>query len=171
MILRKLKEINRDQKGFNMIELTLAILVTGIISTGIVTTIFQTFEVNDSITNRKVAIGDVESAIFWLSGDAQVAQDINTSPGPDFLYLSWVEWDNTVHQVTYTIVGTEMLRYYTVTGGSSTNTTVAYFIDPSQTSCNFTDYILHFTATSTVGSFRPVTETRISRVFPRSYLR
>ena len=171
MIVRKLREIHRNQKGFNMVELTLAILLTGIISTGITASIFQMIQANDSITNRKTAITDVESAIFWISSDAQVAQTFDTDPTPDFLKMSWVEWDNTVHEVTYTIIGSEMQRQYSVDGGASQDFTIAYFIDPDETSWDFTDNFLNFTITSTVGDFRPATESRVGKILPRAMLR
>jgi hypothetical protein len=113
----------------------------------------------------------VEQAGYWVSRDAQVAQAIDDEPGGGaFLVLTWTDWDNTAHTITYTLEGTELLR-----DDGEQQIRVAQFIDvdPEMTSCDFADTngdnikdTLIFKVTAAVGNTLP--ETREYRIVPRS---
>ena len=115
MILHRLGLIHKNQRGFTLIELMVAIGITSLIIGGIVTTIFQVFNVSTLSNNHMLALRQVQNAGYWISHDAQMAQFTDAESviieegDPDHplwglfddfyngqtqvLYLSWVGWE------------------------------------------------------------------------------
>ena len=96
MIFHRLGLLNKNQRGFTLIELILAIAITG----GITMAIFQVFTGNTRSTNHMIAVKQVQNAGYWLSRDTQMARDV--VPGDDgdtgdveILTLTWVGWERT----------------------------------------------------------------------------
>ena len=161
----KMKKLKKDQKGFTLVELLIVIAITGLISWGITMTIFQVFDINTRSTNRMAAITQLQNAGLWVSQDAQMANNVSTEP--EFLQLTWIEWETGYsHAVNYTLEDNTLQRSYSVGGGDPTVTTIAEYIDSDQTSCDWDDVnkILTFTVTATVGE---ESETREYEVKPR----
>ena len=130
MIRDKLRVINKNLKGFTLVELLIAITITAVISTAIATASYQIFKVNARSLNRQLAIAQVQNGANAVSRDAQQAQDIvpidhNNSPltvngsnqivfdltkaNGDQLEIDWVAWDvatqhNTTYRVIYSVV-------------------------------------------------------------------
>jgi prepilin-type N-terminal cleavage/methylation domain-containing protein len=151
MIRDKLRVINKNLKGFTLVELLIAITITAVISTAIATASYQIFKVNARSLNRQIAIGQVQNGANAISRDAQQAQDIvpidhNNSPltvngsnqivfdltkaNGDQLEIDWVAWDvatqhNTTHQVIYSVVNRVLQKKIslTVDTGSTTKST------------------------------------------------
>lgn len=170
MIFQKLKWLNRKQRGFSLVELLIAISITGAIVGVTGGAIFQVLSINASSKAHMIAIKQVEQAVYWVVHDAQMAQTLSPYGGSSFLTLTWVEWDNTTHTVIYDIVGDEFKRSYS-DGGTPTESVIAEYInnDPAMTNCAYTTGgVLTFKVTATVGGFRPATETRTVEIFPRS---
>jgi prepilin-type N-terminal cleavage/methylation domain-containing protein len=171
MMRHKLGWLNKGQKGFTMLELITAVGVSSIISVGIMMTLYQVVTGSARTGNHLTAVREVEQAGYWISRDAQVAQAIDDEPaGGAFLVLTWTDWDNEEHTVTYTLEGTELLR-----DDNGQQIRVAQFldVDPAKTSCDFADTngdnikdTLIFKVTAAVGNSLP--EAREYRVVPRS---
>jgi prepilin-type N-terminal cleavage/methylation domain-containing protein len=169
----KMKKLNKDQKGFTLIEVLIAIAITGLITWGITMTIFQVFDINTRSTNRMAAITQLENAGLWVSKDVQMANDVSTESG--LPQLTWNDyWDTGAsHAVNYTLENMSsgefkiLQRSHSVNGGEPTETQIAEYIDPNHTS--FVEdpegggYI--FTITATVGG---ESETRVYKVTPRA---
>ncbi len=165
--------INRNQKGFTLIELMLAIAIGGLIAGGITAAIFQVVIGSARTNNHMIAVRQVQNAGYWVSHDAQIAQsiDIGGSGGGFPLTLTWTDWEsNNVHQVTYTLVampGSELKnlqRSHSINGTTQQTGIMAQFIESTQTSCSWNNGVLAFNITATVHG---QTETRVYGVTRR----
>jgi prepilin-type N-terminal cleavage/methylation domain-containing protein len=161
----------KKQTGFTLVEVLVVLAITSIIGTGIATSIMQITNINSSSNNRMVAIKQVENALHYINRDAQMAQTIQTG-GSSFLAITYCDWDNTVHTITYTLNGspTQLQRSETTGTGQPTVTTVANYVDSSNTSCSFDSSLNELTVilTSNVGGYKPASETRTLKVRLRS---
>ena len=84
--------------------------------------------------------------------------------------LSWVEWDNSQHEITYTLVGEKLMRNHSIDGGAPIGLVVANNIntDPALTNCEFTGGVLTFLVTVSLGKGPNVmTESQEFRIDPR----
>ncbi len=157
------------QRGFTLLEIVIALAITGTLASGITMTISQIFTSNARDSARMTAIQDVQSAVYWLSRDVQIAQNTPDSGFP--LQLRWVEWEtNDSYEVTYRINNGQFLRALSVNGGTATETIVANHIDSdtSKTDCSFSGHTLTFLITASVpyGS-KIASETRVVEVLAR----
>jgi prepilin-type N-terminal cleavage/methylation domain-containing protein len=180
MIFHRLRLINKDQRGFTLTELILAICISAIITAFITLTIFQVITGSARTNNHMTAVRQAQSAGYWVSHDAMMAQSIAPPAGGFPLTLTWTEWadggpNGDEHEVVYSLVdgasgGLKSLqRSYSVNGTTETSI-VAQFIDPTekdgepQTKCEFAGGKLTFKVTATVGK---QSETRTYEVMPR----
>lgn len=171
MMMRRFNLIRRNHMGFTLIEVLVATALTGLIGFGISSAVFQTININAMSNNHVMALKQVESAAFWIERDAQMAQSLQPGGLAGFpLTMSRVEWDNTTHQISYTIQGNQLLRSNSVDGGEPLVTMVAQNIDSdvTKTNCQFSSGVFTFKITAVIGSFRQATETKITEVLPRS---
>jgi prepilin-type N-terminal cleavage/methylation domain-containing protein len=132
MIQYRQRIFNRNQKGFTLVELLIAITITAVISTAVATASYQIFKVNARSLNRQIAIAQVQNGSNAVNRDAQQAQNIiprynnltskpvssniiqfdlvNDSAGiplntPDQLEIDWVAWDvATQHNTTHKVI-------------------------------------------------------------------
>jgi type II secretory pathway component PulJ len=168
-----------------LVELIMAMAVTAIILGGITATLWQVFSLNSRSVNHMTAVRQVQSAGYWVSHDALMAQSIEIGDDPlgkGFpLILTWTDWDGDKHEVTYTlenmIGGPKQLKRQHLTydsGGSvidNATSIVAQHIVPGtpKTYVEFTDGALIFTVTTSVGEgLQAQSETRVYEVKPRS---
>ncbi len=161
---------SKSQRGFTLNEMLVALAILGVIAPAIGMSIFQVLSINALTGNHMIAVKQVENAIYRISRDAQMAQTVQTGGGSGFtLNLTWVEWDNTSNNVTYTIQNGELRRAYSINGGQPTSTVVAQHIntDSGVTNCQFVSGVLTFKITVSIGGFRPVSESRAGIVFPK----
>jgi prepilin-type N-terminal cleavage/methylation domain-containing protein len=141
--------INKNQKGFTLIELVVAMLITAIISGGVTTAVFQVIVGSARTNNHMIAVRQVQDAGYWVSHDAQMAQSIRigddpATPATEFLTLTWTDWDNKVNQAVYSLEnmsgGTlkQLKRSHSLNGTPDATAIVAQFIDPTKTKCELT---------------------------------
>jgi prepilin-type N-terminal cleavage/methylation domain-containing protein len=145
MMFHRPKSINKNQKGFTLLEMLLALLIGAIITGGITATIFQVVFGSARTNNHMTAVRQVESAGYWVSHDVQMAQTVVLARDADGfpLSLSWIDSlgpPKVVTYTTYTIEGSDLKRQQVVGSQPSTTTTVARFIvlDPAKTKCQIT---------------------------------
>jgi len=179
MIFSRLKSIHKNQQGFTLIELIVAIAITALIIGVIVMSIFQVFTVNALSSNHMKAVRQVQNAGYWISRDTLMAQDVSPFPDADGfpLDVSWQEFgtedvgDATLHEVTYTLlVNGDLKRSHSVDGGGPSEIVVAQYIESALTSCVWDDDAdkLTLTVTATVGTWPQVeTEARVYEIVPR----
>ncbi len=173
MILRKLSSIIKSQKGIALTELLVGIAITSAIGGVLVMTIIQTDDVGTSSRNRIVSVNYVHNAGYWIQVDAKMAHSIEVDEGDSGLplTLSWVEWDNTAHQVTYLVADGELQRIHSANSGSPMTIAIARSVDadPDLTNCQYANGVIDFKLTTTEGSGRRAnTETRTFSFKPRS---
>lgn len=173
MMFHKLGLVNKNQKGFTMIEVVTVLAISGIVVSGITMTFYQLVIGSGRTNNHMIAIKQVQNAGFWVSHDAPSAQSVNLGESSGFpLTLSWTDWNNTVNTVTYSLDGTELWR-----DSNGQQIVVARFVDPDPAATNveFTDTdgddaddTLILRVTIAVGSgLQQQSETREYRIVPR----
>jgi prepilin-type N-terminal cleavage/methylation domain-containing protein len=186
-----MKRFKRNEKGFTLIELLVAIPIIGLLSLATGAVLIQLLH-SDRISNRMVAVRQVQAAGDRVSQDAIQAQQVTlvgdiTSPSGWSLNLIWSgEWtdDNGDYivrkeNVTYTLVSAnglyELQRHEVaqITVNSDTEdrditNTVADHLDASQMSFEWQDSsnrALVFRVVSVVGT---KTEERTYNIAPRT---
>ena len=176
MILHRLGLITKNQQGFTLIEVLVAMVVTGLITGGVTMAIFQVFAGNARTSNHMTAVRQVQNAGYWISHDTQMAQhvvaddDLGT-PVRELVTLAWTEWAGDEHQVVYVLADNKLQRdHYTNRATNPTadaTTFVANHIDNTNTSCVYDGGKLTLTVTASIGGFKPASETRVYEVVPR----
>jgi len=173
MTFRRLVRAHRNEKGLTLVELVMAMGVTAIILGGITATLWQVFNTNTRSVNHMTAVRQVQSAGYWVSQDALMAQSITTDNGTTShlpMTLTWTDWDGVVHSVTYSFDNNRLKR----TQGSGGDLIAHYIVPKSPTDldgtiCDFTSGKLVFTVKATVGSGATAgTEVRVYEVTPRT---
>jgi len=132
----------------------------------------QVLTINSRSSNHMIAVRQVQQAGKEVSKDTLQAQPSKIDDNPsdrEFLILGWTDWEGLENKVVYTITeDNELKRSHTANGEDQTTapTTVAKYIDPAETSCDWdeADKILTFTVTATVGG---QSETRVYKIEPR----
>jgi type II secretory pathway pseudopilin PulG len=170
-MFRRLGILNRNQKGFSLVELLVAVAITRFITGVVGTSIVQVIDINARSTTHMIAVRQVENAVHWLSRDGQMAQTLAPDTGSGFpLVLTWTTWDSVENQVTYTIENGELKRSLSLDGGDLIETLIAKHIDDdaAQTTCQYTGGVLAVKVTASIGGLRPATEMRLFEIIPRS---
>ncbi len=168
---QRLRAISRHQKGFTLIEVMVATALTGIIGAGIAMAVYHVTNVSAQSTNHVIAVKQVENTIYWINRDGRMAQTIQPGGGSGFpLSLSWVEWDNTTHQVSYTLQNSILQRSHSINGTQPAQMVVAQYINSNadNTSAQYSTGMLTLKVTASVGGYGPASETRTAQVIPRS---
>ena len=142
--------MREDEHGFSTIEIIVASLIISLIALGAMMTTFQVIRVTAQSDSHMTALQQVQNAGFWISRDAQMADNVTTDnlSGTNFLVLSWTEVDDsdntTDHSVTYFFdelsggIG-RLKRNHSSSAGLNKETLVAQYIsydpaDPVNTS-------------------------------------
>ncbi len=161
--------VSRGQKGFTAVEMLVAVTIAGLIGGGVVMGIAQTVNTSARNSDHALAVNELRNAIYWIRRDAKMAQTIQVDAGEPGLplVLSWVEWDNSQHEVTYDLDDGKLMRTYSVDGDESM-LLIAENIDPAQTSFEFTGGMLSFDLTISAGEgSRTVSKSQECTVDPR----
>jgi len=184
-----MKKLKKDQRGITLIELVIAIALTGVITAAITMSIFQVFNINTRTSNHMAAVSQVQHADKLVREDIMEAQNVDTGDDPgtpelELLTLTWKEGGTEIpHEVIYTLEDMSsgefkiLWRYYyinpDINSAPVSTTKVAEYIDPDQTSCccdcdgdcNCDDAVVIFTVTANVGG---QSETKVYEVMPRA---
>lgn len=144
MIFHRLGLLNKNQRGFTLVEMIIVLAIVGVIAGGTTMTVFQVINGSASTSNHMTAIRQVQNAGYWVSRDAQMAQIVEPALSPDLdgfpLTLTWTDRYGSDHQVVYSLVdmpsnGLKYLQRSHSVNGTTATTIVAEFIDPDETHC------------------------------------
>ena len=159
--------------GFSAAEVLVALTVASVLSGGVVMSISQVLNTSVQNSDHTVATKQVRNVIYWVRLDAKMAQTVQVDAGASGLplVLSWDDWDNTQHEITYALVDDTLMRNHVIDGGSPTSLLVAEDVnpDPALTNCSYDGDVLSFKVTITVGAgSRVISETQEFTVDPRA---
>ena len=155
MILFRPKTSRRKQAGFTLIEILVAMTITGVIALGVSIATAQVLNQTTRNNDYTLASRNALNALYWISHDATMAQTIEGAEGfplTDDLSLYWIGWDNTEHSANYTLENGVLKRIYSE-NGQVTITVIASNINPdiSLTHCVSYNGTLTVMITGSVG--------------------
>jgi prepilin-type N-terminal cleavage/methylation domain-containing protein len=191
VFIKRLAFANKDQRGFTLIELMIAIAITGIITVGLVMTVFQLFGGHAQSSGEMTVIRQVQNVGYYISRDTQMAMEVSVvddpgTPETELVTLTWYEYlwnpDNPdrrgdEHQDRYywltdgSIIRKEYLSTYNDANDTYSEpilkytTFIAKYIDTI--GCQFDGEKLALTVTAYIGGWKPQSETRIYETMPR----
>ncbi len=96
---------NRNEEGYSLIGIMIALAIIGIIISGITTAIFQIYNLSSARTDHIVAIREVQNAGRWITLDGQKATTVEPALGPQGLPLT-IAWEDPNHnqiEVVYSL--------------------------------------------------------------------
>lgn len=156
------KQPRRNQKGFTLIEIVIAVAIAGLVVAAAAAAVVQLIQSSDT-TAHMLAVRQVQQAGYWLSTDALQAQTV-TPPTGFPLTLTWNS-----HNITYTLEPIDDL-YELQRSDGATNMTVAKYLT-NTTNSSWNSIVLTFTVEASVmGARGRETETRTYEVTPRALL-
>ena len=143
-------KIVREQKGFTLVEILIALGITALVAGTLGTAIFQIFDRSARGNDTLKALNDIHNAGRWLYLDGERAETTDlvdaTPPVPpvNAMSLSWTS-DGQLHTATYSLSGTELVRNH-----NGTVTTVARYV--SSVDFSISNRLIKIDLTSTPGS-------------------
>jgi len=158
-----------------LIEILVSLAITSLIGLGASVSSFQVINVTSRNNDYTTASRNAMNAVYWISRDAQMAQIISGVPGfPQTadLSLSWMDWNNSSHNATYSLENGSLKRSYNV-DGQITETLIAEYINssPDSTNCTSVNGTLMLRITSSVGEgSRIIDVTRVRTMTARPNL-
>ena len=167
----KFRRLIKSEKGFTLIEMVVALALTGIIGLGAVTAIYHVMINGGRNADAVAASQHALNAVHWISRDAQMSQVISTEGTSGFpLTLQWVTWDNSEHEVVYSIEDGTLTRSYSTGGVEESEVVVAQYINTTaeMTGCEFSSGVLTLKITATVGEgIHTVSVGKVREIAPR----
>lgn len=156
MIKQKIKE-----KGFTLLELLVAVALTGVVSMVVATTVLQMFSESERSTERLSASLQVANAGFWLERDTASAQSITVPTSGTFVIMQWTSWNGEQTNVAYSLVDSsnglkKLVRNYSVEGSTSVSAFIADSIVAASTSA-----VLETSGTATQTVLRTIIEAQV----------
>ncbi len=169
-MLSRLRSILKHQSGFTLIEVLVATAITGLIGAGIAGAVSHIINVNALTSNHLIVVKQVENAVHWINRDVRMAQVTQTSGSSGFpVSFSWVEWDNSSHNVSYVLQDGQLHRNASVDGEEQSIIVADHInINPDKTNCQYVDGVFTLKLTVSTGGFHPASETGTMQVIPRT---
>jgi prepilin-type N-terminal cleavage/methylation domain-containing protein len=147
---------SRKQNGFTLIEMIIAIAITGILGLGIATFTVQTFTETKRSSVYTDKIMQMENAGYWVSRDVQMSQNVTPGLNAGFpLQLNWTDENDDAYQVTYSLTGGQISRSLVINDDPPLSIPIAQSIDPAPalTYFSYADGLLTFNVSATLGTW------------------
>jgi len=175
--------IKRDQRGFTLIEVLVAMIIVFLIAGAAGMATVQGVNITQQSNDQMTVIREVQNAGYWISRDAQMAEDVIVDDDPetaDFLILLWTEWDegkgtlSAYNVATYSledVVGgiAKLKRTHWSSAGANKQTLVAEYIyynpgDPDNTTkASYQSPVLTMQITASFGEAEETKEYAVQR--------
>jgi prepilin-type N-terminal cleavage/methylation domain-containing protein len=173
-ILRKI-QISR-QRGFTLVEVLIALALTGTLASIIVMCMSQLLGINYATVNRMTAIKQTEYVIDNMRPDIQMGQQISLSDLSDpnvFLAIYWMDWETSSQKsIKYSWDSTtHQLRRLSSDGSSkiiAENIASRPAVTQNYLDVDHIKFNWKITIDSTVDNYKTATESRTFVVKPRS---
>jgi prepilin-type N-terminal cleavage/methylation domain-containing protein len=163
--------VNGGESGITLIELLVALAISGLIMAGVSMAFQQTITLTAKSNNHLQAVRQLQNAGQWISRDGQQAQPVNgvtidiNPVTPEVLILYWDYGDYNYqdsHTITYAINGTVLTRQEDIGTVAGTPIAIANNITGFEVDAGYS-----VTMTATVGGFQQSSETLIYYFKPR----
>ena len=144
------KIIPNKQNGYTLIEILLALALTGLLATGFATFTWLTMKTIVDNKDRMHAMMQVENAGYWISRDIQMSSNLTLGENAGFpLQLMQKDTDQNDYEVTYSLNEESVIRTLIKNEESPIQTLIAQKISTA----NLSDAsgLLIFNITSTSG--------------------
>ena len=128
--------IKAAEKGFTLVEVLAAIAILSAIVTVTSAAVVVVMRTTSQNNEWNVNMRQVQNAGHWISHDALMAQEVDTTIPGTFLALSWSDWDGNSYNVEYFFDGDMLKRR--LNGGPET-LIAEYIIPPPATTCTWCD--------------------------------
>ncbi len=110
------------RKGFTLIELLVAIPIGAAVMFAFSYSFFQIMESRENVSNKSIALAELDNAIHWITQDLVMAQETNLIDGGAPVSNFSATWSDLTHwaadegmtdySVSYILSGTELTRNY-----------------------------------------------------------
>jgi prepilin-type N-terminal cleavage/methylation domain-containing protein len=157
----------RNSGGFTLVEVLVALVITGLIMGGITTAIIQMLMVNNQNTNSITAQRQVQQVGSAVSTDVLQARDIPPPSGTGFpLVLTWTDMEGNIYLVTYRLSDGIVYRDVKINNGATNTRAIAESISNAVFSQVSTGYY-NLSITATIPGKINVTESRTYEIKTR----
>ena len=136
-------KIDVKQRGMTLIEILMALGISGVIIGGLAASIYAITSVTGRGNAEITLLRDIQSASHWISNDVRMARDVTLTGGvpANGIILGWDDSQENPHSCTITRTGKELIR--NLDGVSST---IAWNVSSVEFSMN--DDVLTYALTS-----------------------
>ncbi len=110
------------RNGFTLIEMLVALPIGTAVLLVVVAGLFQIMRGGVNVSEKSIAVNDIDHAFNWLSRDLVQAQETSLTDGEEPVSAISISWSDlthwaqdagsTHHSITYTLSGTELRRNY-----------------------------------------------------------
>lgn len=114
-------KVKNSQKGFTLLEILVAMAVSGLLLTGVVGAIFQTLRITAESRLQITALEDIKNVAYWVGKDmvsANATNLVSGGPAVSNLTLQWTNYPYAAsgnfapvnHSVSYTQPSAEIIN-------------------------------------------------------------
>lgn len=101
--------MKRNEKGFTIVEMVVAVSLAAMLALAATAFTFHALRTSAKTQDSLVALSSVQNAGYWVSHDANMADDVITTDltAPAIMVIKWTDWgygeDNIYYSATYSV--------------------------------------------------------------------